>query len=296
MGRWGEELIMLVNTVDNMEDRLKDEFDYLSKKYPNVAFNHIDWNGKVREGKDWLFALEGYITIPQNYDPNVINKYKGLITHNRKFAEAHPELNIVLTNGYANFHNYYRLDNHKSYEERIDGVCSLHNIYTYARNSEGEIVHKRPEFIKMVPSDIKHTYGPVPWGNDYKGKISGADHPNHIENLKVINNYKFVLSLESTYHPMWSYDWITCRLFNAIKAKTIPIYYGCFNIEEHVPSEFYIDFRKYVNNDIKGLKKEMDSYTKQKFEDQTEKALEWYEKKCDWGKTPDIENVLAGLK
>lgn len=282
---------MLVRVVDDMELRLKDEFQYLCNKYPRVAFNRHDWNGKIRENKDYLYAREGYITIPENYDPKIIKQYKGLITHNRKFAKENPNLNIILTNGYVNTHNYYELDEYLGWDEKINGICSLHNIYKPSTNV-GEIITKRQKFINSIPYPNKHTYGPKPWGVNYKGKPD-ANHPNHINNLKVINKYRFVLSLEFTYHPMWSYDWITDRIYNAFKSKTIPIYYGCYNIDEHIPNELFIDFRKYVNNPI-GLKKELESYTKQKYIDQTEKAFDFY-KNSTWGNMPELEDLLRGL-
>jgi hypothetical protein len=285
---------MLVDVVnDNMNLRLEDEFKYLANKYKHIAFNMKDWSGKPNNNADYLFATEGYITIPENYDFNVIKKYKGLLTHNRKFYnENKDKINIILTPGNVDLHNYYRLDTYISYEEKIDGIVGLNRIYH--TGMPGDIIYMREPIVASIPWPIKHTYGPYPWaGNAYQGKIE-ANHPNHINNLIITNKYKFVLTLESTYHELWSYDWITERLWNAFKSKTIPIYYGCYNIEDKVPVDLFIDLRKYIDKyDV--LSKILKSYSKQQYIDQTEKAFEWYEtnKPC---KTSDFEQPTAPIK
>ena len=73
-------------------------------------------------------------------------------------------------------------------------------------------------------------------------------HQSHYENLKKINEYLFCWCPESTYHELWSYGHVTERLFNCFKAKTIAIYYGCYNIEELVPKGLFIDFRDFKDN------------------------------------------------
>ena len=284
---------MIVNNKENMERRLEDEFKYLSEKHTHIAFNCIDWNRNIRQNKDYLYATEGYITIPENYNPAIINKFKGLITHNSKFYEQNRHLNIILSNGPLDSHNYYRLDNFVSYEDKIDGIVSLNRIYSTGK--EGDILWMREPTILNIPYELKHTYGPNPWGGSfYQGKVV-ANHANHINNLTITNKYKFVLTLEPMYHELWSWDWVTERMWNAFKSKTIPIYYGCFNIEQKVPSHLFIDFRKYIN-DLPGLTRFLKSYTKTQYVDQTEMAYEWYEKQCNISKMEDLENLFDSLR
>ena len=281
---------MLVNTHrTDMDKRLENEFDYLCAKYPNVAFNMRDWNAVTRMGKEYLYPTEGYITIPQNYDINIINNYKGFLTHNKKFYERYKnDINVVFTNGPMDSHNYYALDSFISYEERIPGICAMYKIYQTKR--EGDILHMRSEVMHGLPLDTKHTYGKPSWGDDmYQGCVEGV-HPNHEENLKIINKYHFVLALEPMYHEMWSYNWITERLWNAFKSKTVPVYYGCYNVEELVPTDLFIDYRKFSN--LTELAEELKNFPQSRWEDMTEKAYNWYYNTCRMSNMDDLEDVL----
>jgi hypothetical protein len=282
-----------------MEMRLKSEFDYLVNKYPRVAFNCIDWGGGVRKGKDYLYATEGYITIPQNYNTEIFSKFKGFLTHNSKFYEMYKnKYNVILTNGCLNSHNYYALDNHVSYKDKIKGVVMMNNIYS--TGNVGDIIHLREKYITELPVSpylIKHTYGPVKYGGSmYQGSGYSAtcNHANHEDNLRILSKYLFSFAMEPIYHEMWSWDYVTERLWNAFKAKTIPIYYGCYNIENIVPSDLYIDLRKY-NGNLSSLAIDIvHNFPESRYNDMVNKAYEWYNK-SRISNMPDLENILRQL-
>lgn len=285
---------MLINNHrENMEERLNDEHTYLSKKYPNIAFNYYDWNGNINTGREYLYATEGYITVPKNYQLDTIKQFKGFLTPNRKFYEMYKnQANIIVTNGPLNSHNYYKIDQWPTYEERIKGIVSMNRMYH--TGSEGDILHLRPKIINELPCEpflIKHTYGPVPWGPHYQGYIKV--HPNHEENLKICSKYLFILALEPMYHPIWSWDWATERILNAFKSKTVCVYFGCYNIEEIVPTDLFIDMRKF--NNLTDLSSYLIAMSKSQWEDMTEKAYEWVQK-TKWSDLGDLEQILASCK
>lgn len=285
---------MLVNITDDMDLRLKDEFSYLSNKHTHIAFNYRDWNGNIRNGKEYLLATEGYITIPENYSSNIMSKFKGVLTHNRKFYDENKNrFNIILTNGPIDTHNYYKLDNYIDFDNKIDGIVSLNRIYHTGR--DGDIVWLREPMIKNIPYPIKHTYGPALWGGPYYQGSVEANHANHINNLIITNKYKFVLTLEPMYHHMWSFDWVTERMWNAFKSKTIPIYYGCFNIENIVPPDLFIDLRVYIDK-YQELNALLNSYTKEKYTEQTERAFNWYYNDCKVSNMKDLESIFNSLR
>lgn len=249
---------MIINRgVENIEVRCENDFNYFIQKYPTVAFNTSNWvsgNNSRNHGKNILFATEGYITIPQNYDPTYIKHYDVFITSNAKFKRLHPELNIRLINGVTNWVDYFWLESFIPYEDKIKGVCSLQTIYH--TGSEGDINYLKHDVmcgLKTEPDLILHTYSKTtPFGKPESRQPVLEFHQSHYENLKKINEYLFCWCPESTYHKLWSYGHVTERLFNCFKAKTIAIYYGCYNIEDLVPKELFIDFRDF-KNDLEGL-------------------------------------------
>jgi hypothetical protein len=271
---------MLVNRkIDNIEERLKGEFDYIQKKYPTVALNIHDWWGKPNDrsrGKNILFATEGYITMPNNYNIDSIKKYDVLITNNSKFKKLHPELNIVNINAPVNWENYYELETFIPYNKKIKGVCSLQRVYnTGVVGDINYMKHSVMNELNVEPYLILHTFGPAQFGKkeSYQGNL-GYKH-SHYYNLKKINEYLFCWCPEPIYHELWSYDYVTERLFNCFKSKTIAIYYGCYNIEELIPKELYIDFRDFRDlNELSNYLIEL-SNDKERYNNIIETAYQW---------------------
>jgi len=271
--------MMLVENISDLEQRLKSEFDYIQAKYPSVALNIHDWWGKPNDrgrGKNILFATEGYITITNNYNVLFIKKYDAFITNNSKFKELHPDLNIFLINAPPNWENYYKIDAFVPFENKIKGICSLQRVYK--TNSAGDInymKHTVMNELNVEPHLVLHTFGPAPFGKSgsYQGNL-GYKH-SHYYNLKKINEYLFCWCPEPIYHELWSYDYVTERLFNCFKSKTIAIYYGCYNIEEMIPKELYVDYRDF--SDLNSLAEFLIELSKdeKRYNGIIEAAYEW---------------------
>ncbi len=243
---------MKLNTkIPFLQERLncaEKEFEYLKNKYSNIAFNAVNWNGSYNKGK-YLFSTEGYITIPKNYDLNFLKKnYKGIITTNSKIKKSYePDIEVHLVDGVGNFNDFWLTEEEDfiNFKNKIHGICAINNIYK-ANQSDGDIVKLRESIFNSIniKNFVKHVYSRAPWGGEnYKGHPHNT--PSSPENLKVLSKYKFCMCFESMYHEIWSYDWITERIFNCFKVKTLPIYWGCYNIEKKIPEETYIDLRKF---------------------------------------------------
>ena len=243
---------MIVNIgVENIKERCANEFSYFAlKKYPTVAFNIYNWLPVINDrkhGKNILFATESYINIPGNYDPNNIKKYDAYITNNRKFKEMYPELNIYVTSGPPVWEGYYELETFIPYEDKIRGVCSLQRVYDTGMECDINFMkHTVMRDLKTEPHLVLHTYGPAPFGKEgaYRGTV-GEHHHSHYDNLKKINEYLFCWCPDPLYHPIWSYDFVTERVFNCFKSKTVVVYYGCYNVEDLIPKELFVDFRDF---------------------------------------------------
>jgi hypothetical protein len=86
------------------------------------------------------------------------------------------------------------------------------------------------------------TYGvpamPVP---GYKGRAA--------DKLETLSRYRFALCIENDGHPLWSRGYVTEKIFDCFYASTVPVYLGAADIEQHVPSECFIDLRKFESLD-----------------------------------------------
>ncbi len=68
----------------------------------------------------------------------------------------------------------------------------------------------------------------------YKWKVD-----NKIETL---SQYKFNLCFENMKNEPW---YITEKIWDSFKARSIPIYWGASNIEDYIPTNTFIDFRQF---------------------------------------------------
>jgi len=265
--------------TENLNLRIKCEFDYLLAKYPTIAFNAQDWNGKLyrrENGKNILLCTESISTTPKNYDIGHIKQYDAIITYSTKFKEAHPELKVYNTQCPANWENYHWLEDFKGYDNKIRGVCSLQTVYKWGHPFEAN--HMKHEIMAGLitePHLLLHTFGPNEFGKkgSYQGNL-GYKHSNY-HNLKKINEYMFCFAAECVDDPFWSHNYLTERVFNTFKSKTVLVYYGACNVEELLPEHIFVNVRKFT--DMRQLSQYLIdlSHDKERYTEMVEEAYHW---------------------
>jgi hypothetical protein len=250
----------------------------------------------------WLLMLDGYIVYNWAYNPDYWKGFKGIITWNSKLYDMYKDqFNIILSPiKVPLFHRHYNVEQFVNYEDKINGVmlaCRDRGI----SGAEGDIVPFRFSTMKQINRDgrlIAHCFGPKKYGNAmYQGIIgthgTPETFPSSIQKLDTIKKYKFTLTFENCYHELWSWDWITEKILDAMQSKTIPIYYGAYNIDKLVPKGLYIDYREFSNTTQ--LVDYLLSISKNQYVDMTEKAYEW-QKESRLGNIDDLKIFLKTLK
>jgi hypothetical protein len=66
----------------------------------------------------------------------------------------------------------------------------------------------------------------------------------HINEKNIIKNYKFCFAFENT---SLLNGYITEKIFDVFYSGSVPIYFGAKNIERHIPTNCYIDYRNFLN-------------------------------------------------
>lgn len=245
------------------------------KNYPSVAWN-------LRRGKQYkhLLISEPRTIKPANYQIKNIDKFISFLTWNDKFAKqykgkAKPYIRKGALLG-VHYNRNLEVDNFKTYDQKIKGLCLILRNHNRGKGRAGDIVFLREELINKLPekNDFKkHIYCKYKWGGKhYQGSIEPSGISTH--KLNIINKYLFAVCFENTYHPLWSWGYLTHRIFNCFRAKTIPIYIGCYNIEKYIPSSLFIDFRKFYRQYDK-LFEYLIHFPKEKYIEMTEKAYQW---------------------
>jgi hypothetical protein len=75
----------------------------------------------------------------------------------------------------------------------------------------------------------------------YKGPVE--------DKISEIDKYKFAICSENTYDPIYSHNYLTEKLPHAIYGGALPLYMGCYNIDELAPKNTFFDLRNFVIHD-----------------------------------------------
>ncbi len=65
------------------------------------------------------------------------------------------------------------------------------------------------------------------------------------DKAETFSRYRYALCFENTYHPLWTRGYLTEKILDCMASQTIPIYYGCSNIEELIPADCFVDYRRF---------------------------------------------------
>jgi hypothetical protein len=65
------------------------------------------------------------------------------------------------------------------------------------------------------------------------------------DKITTLSRYKFCICFENMKD---SPGYITEKIWDAFKARCVPIYWGASNVTDYIPENTFIDFRKYENN------------------------------------------------
>lgn len=195
--------------------------------------NHL-YYGKIFTWDDSLVDNQKYFHYlwPQNLETNKIKEVpfnkKKLITliNARKTNYAKNELYSLRITAIKFFEKKYPYD----FDLYGFGWDKSLNI-KYAHSILNTGLYKVSSFIL----DYINSLRPIP---SYMGKIKNK--------FSVLSRYKYCLCFEN----MENIDgYITEKIFDCFKARTVPIYLGASNILKYIPKETMIDFRDFNDFD-----------------------------------------------
>lgn len=270
------------------------EWVQTEQEFLTVSFN----DNHAKRNKNYsLLQFENINVCPSNYDLNVIKQYKKVYTWNsRNYNEMLLRNNIdaILLPGLPLFDNYDWLDEKDfiPFEEK-DGICLIarHRMSAHP----WDLCAKRLEVFENLQHITKHAYGKVPFGKNNYGGVIGTigtkeTYPGSLQKLKVLNKYKFSIAFENLYNQFYSWDYVSEKITDCFKAKTVPIYYGCYNIEKRIPNHLYIDYRKFKND--KDLNEYLLDMPDSIFNMMIENAYKWICENKDFGSVKKFKEVL----
>lgn len=174
-------------------------------------------------------------------------KYKGIVTWNRKvFVDYKPRYNMIFSPQFQNMFTYKPKS--EPWASRKRGLCA---VYGPPASVDKAIMCERydiPLYFKEAGFDVD-AFGTMPdkirweYREGWRELLVGGL-PYQKKN-DTVAQYRFGMAFENSRDKYYAHGWVTEKIYDCLASGTIPIYWGAPNIDEFVPPELFIDYRKY---------------------------------------------------
>ena len=170
------------------------------------------------------------------------------------------------------------------------------NKFSLGKNELYSTREKIIRYFEKVGTEFD-LYGPAWWRPNLKQKILGyALFPSWRgradDKIATIAGYKFNICFENMSDTP---GYITEKIWDSFKAKTIPVYWGANNITDYVPKGCFIDYRNFWDFEklckfLSDMREDEYNLYIQNIENflQTKEAKKWFDR--DWA-IDFIENL-----
>ncbi len=222
-----------------------------------VYFNHYTYNRRIHEqvcpnALKILYTYEPPAIDPMQYTQRVWKQFDAILSWNTYLTEAsstftfeagaYYDLPYCSDYGIAPF---AAMPDPATREKAICQICGD----KYSLSAE-EIYSERRKVARWFHKHARtrmDVFGRPPMDTpNYRGECAGK--------AETFARYRYALCFENTFHPLWTRGYLTEKILDCMASGTVPVYYGCSNIEELVPLDCFVDYRKFSSLD------ELDSF------------------------------------
>lgn len=235
-------------SIDLLNNRIdKDNYIILCFLQLSIStfFQYLHFLYKYWNHKKFLFIYEPHVVSPLNYNSIFHLFFDRIYTWNDHLVDAKWYFKFLYPSSLTG-----RLLNNKLNFDARKLLCLINsNKSSFWFN---ELYSEREKFIRYAENssldfdlywiwwntpNIKQIFfGYTPYLS-YKGKV--------LDKIEVLSQYKFNICFENMKNTP---GYITEKIWDAFKARCVPIYWGASNVTDYIPENTFIDFRKYENN------------------------------------------------
>jgi hypothetical protein len=222
-----------------------------------VYFNHYTFNRRLHQkicpdARKLLYMYEPPAIDPMQYTKRVWKQFDEILTLNTYLTEASPaftfEAGAYYDLPYCSDYGVAPLAGRPDTATREKAICQICGD-KYSLSAE-EIYSERRKASRWFHKNARtrmDVFGHPPMDvPNYRG-VCG-------DKAELMARYRYALCFENTYHPVWTRGYLTEKLLDCMSSGTIPVYYGCSNIEDLVPPDCFIDYRQFASlEDLDGL-------------------------------------------
>jgi len=250
----GQELLKKGHSINTL-DQEKNLFNFdaiVFIDFPTTKNNYF--NNIIKKGfkNIYLLIMEPFVIKPDNWDFENHKYFRKIFTWNDTLIDDKKYFKI---NYSFNIPDEINIDINK--KEKLCTIISGNKHVSYKNELYSERLRAIKWFEKNQPGDFD-LYG-LGWSKyNFKGIFSKLNkyeylksffkvyHPSYrgavLSKKEILEKYKFSICYENC-NDMEGY--ITEKIFDCFFAGCVPIYLGAPNIENYIPSETFIDKRKF---------------------------------------------------
>ena len=151
------------------------------------------------------------------------------------------------------------------YSRRAKTCCI---ISRYAENGALNLLAERIKLVKAMGADVD-IYGFEPWQGSNKWQEIGHYLGPAGNKLQTLEKYYFAISFENTDSP----GYITEKIFDAMMAGTVPLYWGGGYLDDSLPAQCYVDCR---NREANAVYVEIKAYPFEKIVNFRKAAIDFF--------------------
>ncbi len=214
-----------------------------------VYFNQFAFNEKLHKAlcSDSICVLYMYEPVaidPVQYTKRIWKKFDAILTWNTYLTGSSDAFIFDAAIYYdLPYCQHYGIgvsaDSDEDLLKRERAICQICGD-KYSLSLE-EIYSLRRKMARWFHSDGKMRM-------DVFGRPA-MDVPNYrgecVDKLATFSKYRYAICFENTFHEQWTRGYLTEKILDCMSAGVVPVYYGCSNIEELVPSDCFIDYRQF---------------------------------------------------
>jgi hypothetical protein len=245
---------------------------------PNVFINCNSFPDSGPGPKDCILINEPITVAPAQYNVDYLNRfYKIFACFEKVFQNTKINNKFISINCGCDL-NDYQPENFKNnwlpWEKKKNGIIIVSSGKTSSHHSS--VYHLRFDIAELF-----HKNGfEVAWYGGMPRKYKPSYFKGYIpDKCGELIKYRFNICPENTYDPIYSYNYLTEKLPHSIISGTVPLYLGCYNIDQLAPKNSFFDLRNYIDErkqlKTKDLLSAIKAYNKNDFENYQKAAFEW---------------------
>jgi hypothetical protein len=231
---------ILVHTQDILPEEKSDFSIYID--------HHVV---RPRNKKNYLIVNEPHPVVPKNHDINALKLFNKVFTWNDALIDNKKIFKIQLSYDFSrleiinqkNQSGFCLVNSNKKSDHKYENYSLRYDVIDFFkdRNDKFDLYGKgwdKMAFKNFYTHYIFKNFNQSP-PNSWKGPITHRlDKFNSEYKRKIVSNYKFQFAIENTKNV---YGYITEKIIDCFLSGNIPLYSGCKNINDFIPSKAYIN-------------------------------------------------------